>query len=260
MTAPSPDTTLDAIRREIDSIDDQILDLLARRFAATGRVKATKASDGSIAASPFRPAREAAMLRRLVARAGGNLPPQTLVRLWRVILSTSTQLQAPVTLHVPKALGDDLAMRLLIAQHFCDMKVEAHERPADALAALHARQGDLALIATPSDWTSGFSPDEPGSPKVIGSLPVMSGGGAPQLLVFGHAPAQESGDDETLIVCPAVQDSFPAALWRASAGTSALVSLPGFLRREDPLLRDVLSRVPGATVAGCYPRPIKVLT
>ena len=64
MTAHTPDNALDAIRREIDVIDDQVLDLLERRFAATRRVKATKASDGSIASSPFRPAREAAMLRR----------------------------------------------------------------------------------------------------------------------------------------------------------------------------------------------------
>ena len=66
MTADSPDTSLDAIRREIDAIDDQILRLLMQRFAATGRVKATKAQDGSIAASPFRPAREAAVMRRLI--------------------------------------------------------------------------------------------------------------------------------------------------------------------------------------------------
>ena len=43
MTAATPDKSLDAIRREIDSIDDQILGLLMRRFAATARVKASKA-------------------------------------------------------------------------------------------------------------------------------------------------------------------------------------------------------------------------
>lgn len=91
MSTLSPENTLDAIRREIDSIDDQILDLLERRFAATGRVKATKAGDGSIASSPLRPAREAAMLRRLIGKRGGAVSPELLVRLWRVILSASTQ-------------------------------------------------------------------------------------------------------------------------------------------------------------------------
>lgn len=258
MTAPSPDKTLDAIRREIDSIDDQILDLLGRRFAATGLVKATKANDGSIATSPFRPAREAAMLRRLIAKGGSTLAPETLVRLWRVILSASTQSQAPVTLHLADALGKELAMRLLIAQHFCGMKVQPHESAADALAALRTRQGDLALVATTSDWASGFSPAEPGAARVIGSLPVTSSGSQPQLLVFGHAPPQESGDDETLVLTSGAAPSVPSALWQAGSGPFTLVSLPGFLRGEEPPLRDLLAHMPGAVVAGCYPRPIKV--
>jgi chorismate mutase len=260
MTAPPPDNSLNAIRREIDSIDDQILDLLARRFAATGRVKASKASDGSIAASPFRPAREAAMLRRLVARGGGSLPTETLVRLWRVILSASTQLQAPVAVHIGRELGQDLAMRLLIAQHFCGMPIECHAQPADALEALRTRHGDLALVATASDWAAGFSPAASGAPRVIGSLPVISPTSKPQLLVFGHAPQQESGDDETLIVSKDAMPKLPMALWQAAAGPFALAALPGFIRSGDPLLRDLLSRLPGAVIAGCYPRPIKVST
>ena len=122
MTADTPDTSLEAIRREIDSIDDQILQLLKQRFAATARVKATKAHDGSIAASPFRPAREAAMMQRLIGEAGGTLNPELLVRLWRVILSASIQSQAPVTLHMDSALGHDLATRLLVAQQFCGIR------------------------------------------------------------------------------------------------------------------------------------------
>ena len=98
MTSDNPDTSLDAIRREIDSIDDQILRLLIQRAAATARVKATKAHDGSIASSPFRPAREAAMMRRLIGEAETVLDPEFLVRLWRVILSASIQSQASVTL------------------------------------------------------------------------------------------------------------------------------------------------------------------
>lgn len=66
MTFDSPDTSLDAIRREIDAIDDDILLFLMQRFAATEKVKATKSHDGSIASSPFRPAREAAVMQRLI--------------------------------------------------------------------------------------------------------------------------------------------------------------------------------------------------
>ena len=260
MTVPSLDKSLEAIRREIDSIDDEILQLLERRFAATGRVKATKTHDGSIAASPFRPAREATMLRRLIGQAGTAVSPEVLVRLWRVILSASTQLQAPVTVHLDVALGHDPVSRLMIGQHFCGMKVGVHGSPADALAALRTAQGDVAILGTGSDWAQAFSPAAKGSPSVIGTLPVISGGSPPQFLVFGHAEPQASGDDETLILCPEGAPLPSQLLWQAVSGRFTLASLPGFLGGEDPLLRDHLARSPGAIVAGRCPRPIKVST
>ena len=147
MTALTPDSSLDALRREIDAIDDAILDLLVKRFAATARVKDAKSRDGSIAASPFRPAREAAVLRRLAERSGARLPADTLVRLWRVILSSSTQSQAPVTLHVTEELAQDIAARIDVAQHFCGMAVRSHPDATAAFAALCHNKGDLALMA-----------------------------------------------------------------------------------------------------------------
>lgn len=258
MTAPSPDTALDAIRREIDSIDDQILELLERRFAAARRVKATKSSDGSIASSPFRPAREAVMLRRLLAQRGASVSPDVLVRLWRVILSASTELQAPVTLHVDEALGKDPGTRLLIGQHFCGMKLAFHGSPAHALDTLGSARGDLAIIATRSGWAKAFSLAEKGCPSVVGTLPVVSGGSPPALLVFGHAEPQQSGDDETLVLCPGDAVAGSAALWQVATEGFTLASLPGFLGADDPLLRELLARIPGAIVAGRCPRPIKV--
>jgi chorismate mutase len=249
MTLDNPDTSLDAIRREIDAIDDNLLLLLMQRFAATEKVKATKSHDGSIASSPFRPAREAAMMQRLIREAGASLSPELLVRLWRVILSASIQSQAPVTLHMDSALGQDMASRLLVAQHFCAMKIELHQSPAQALDALARAQGDLALIAPSSDWAAHYSPD---GAQVIATLPMIAGGNQPQLLVFGHAPPQPSGDDETLILFPGETPPLPGATWQAHSGTTNLAGLPGFLGEG------ILTLHPGARIAGRYPRPIKV--
>jgi chorismate mutase len=258
MTALSPDSTLDAIRREIDLIDDQILDLLGRRFAATNRVRATKAKDGSIASSPLRPAREAAMLRRLIAQGGDTVAPDVLVRLWRVILSASTQAQAPITLHLDAAAAGDLEARLMIGEHFCAMEVARHDGPQQALEALRARRGDLAILATRSDWTAGFAPDEDGAPKVIGILPVISRSSEPRLLVFGYAEPQESGDDETLLISKEPPAGHAGASWQSTAGSRTLTGVPGFHRPDSPLIRELSSRLPGTCVAGRYPRPIKV--
>jgi len=258
MTALSPDSTLDAIRREIDLIDDQILGLLGRRFAATSRVWAPKAEGGSIASSPLRPAREAAMLRRLIAQGGHTVGPDVLVRLWRVILSASTQAQAPITLHLDAAAAADLDARLMIGEHFCAMEVATHGSTQRALEALRTRRGDLAILATRSDWTTGFAPDEDGTPRVIGVLPVISRESEPRLLVFGYAEPQESGEDETLIISGEPPGGHAAASWQSTAGARTLTGVPGFHGPDSPLIRELSSRQPGTFVAGRYPRPIKV--
>ena len=128
----------------------------------------------------------------------------------------------------------------------------------DGLARTLEDDPSLRVVATASDWASGFCQAPPAGPRVIGTLPVLSSDGQPQLLVFGHAEPQASGDDETLIVSPGPYASLPAALWQAEAGDCTLISLPGFLNEEDPFLRGILPRLPGARIVGRYPRPIKV--
>lgn len=257
MINPQPDNPLAALRREIDIIDDAIVDLLVRRFAATAKVRATKSKDGSIASSPFRPAREASMLRRLLARGGTSLPPDLVVRLWRVILSTSTQSQAPIVLHMDTALGEDIPARIVIAQNFPGMEVQLHPDASGALQAVGKDHGDLAILSTKSAWADPFCGGRAAGAMVIGVLPVTGMGGLPPLLVFGHAEPQASGDDETLIVSPAMPAGL-ASLWQATSGAWALTSVPGFFEDDNAQLRDILSSIPDARIAGRYPRPIKV--
>jgi hypothetical protein len=192
------------------------------------------------------------MMHRLIGEAGNSLNPELLVRLWRVILSASIQSQAPVTLHMDAVLGHDLATRLLVAQHFCGMKVELHHSPSRALEAVGKAQGDLALIAPSSNWAQGFAGGEAGGAQVTVTLPVLASGSQPQLLVFGHAAPQPTGDDETLLLFPGEASRPSTALWQAHSGTATLAGLPGFLDDGSLMLH------PGALVAGRYPRPIKV--
>lgn len=257
MINPKPDNPLDALRREIDIIDDAIVDLLVRRFTATAKVRAAKSQDGSIAASPFRPAREASMLRRLLARGGTSLPPDLVVRLWRVILSTSTQSQAAIVIHMDEVLGNDISGRIAIGQTFPGMDVRIHPGTAHVMQAIGNSHGDLAILSTNSDWADAFTGAGAGGATVIGTLPVTGVGGVPPLLVFGHAEAQASGDDETLIVSQAGLAGLPP-LWQAQSGAWVLTSLPGFLDGDTSQLQDVLAANPGARIAGRYPRPIKV--
>ena len=258
MTALTPDSPLDALRREIDAIDDAIVDLLVKRFAATARVKEAKSRDGSIASSPFRPAREAAVLRRLLDRSGTGLPANTLVGLWRVIMSSSTQSQAPVILHMSEVLGQDVATRIRVAQHFCGMEIRIHPDTTATFAALRRNPGDLALMAPSADWADPFCKGQAGEAAIIGTLPVTGETGAPALLIFGHADPQQSGNDETILLTPAPPAESSGVLWQARSGSWTVSSLPGFLAADFPPISSLLAGTAGARIAGRSPRPIKV--
>jgi chorismate mutase len=254
MTVRMPDTSLEDIRREIDAIDDALLDLVIRRFAATGKVRARKQSDGSIAASPLRPAREATMLRRLIARADGQISPELLVRLWRVILSTSTQSQAPIVIHADRQLVSDTGLNLSLAEHFCGMPITAHDTTEQVFKAVSASRGDLAAVTTTAPWADYLASAAGNGVRLIGALPVIGSAKIPELLVFGHADAQPSGEDDTIVISrgPVIA----GARWHAASGSWTVSCVPGFLSDEE--VRAVMPLGAEFIVAGRYPRSIEV--
>jgi chorismate mutase / prephenate dehydratase len=261
-TPAAQDATLDEIRKEIDAIDDAILDLIERRFAAVGRVGAAKSQSNGSPASPIRPAREAAILRRLLNRAESPVPAELTVRLWRAIISAATQSQAPVAVHVSKRLNSSIGSRLRIRDYFGTMPVEEWRDEAQALMQVNAGIGDLCVVETKSPWVEAFVQGKAGRAQVIGVLPVLREDPEPKLLVFGHAQAEPTGNDETIIVGDGnlPRDFAPAPLWQVKAGTRRISCLPGFLsEHESPLVGLMRSNATlGLKVAGRYPSPIEV--
>lgn len=255
MTGDKPDTSLEDIRREIDKIDDDLLGLLIRRFDASARVRATKKTDGSIASSPLRPGREAAMLRRLIAASDGKVPPDALVRLWRVILSASTQVQAPVTIHVGAEAAGNPALSIRITEHFSGMNRQLHPDVASCLSALLVRPGDLAVTELTAPWAEWIAAQPVHQPiSVVATLPVIAGSQVPELLVFGHADPQPCGFDETIVISSDDTASGSKSLrWQARSGGWYVCGLSGFLNSGD--LRNFGK---GAILAGRCPTSIEV--
>ncbi len=101
--------TLAELRQEIDRIDEAMHGLLIERGEIIESLIAVKRTQESGAA--FRPAREAAMMRRLVERHRGLLPLDTVESIWRVIISTFTFVQANYAVHADMSAGDALDAR-----------------------------------------------------------------------------------------------------------------------------------------------------
>jgi chorismate mutase/prephenate dehydratase len=86
-------TKLDSLRKEIDRIDEQILDLLNERTLVVLRVRETK-KDKSL--SLHSPLREREILDRLTRLNKGPFPSEVLISIYREILSASLSLQQPL--------------------------------------------------------------------------------------------------------------------------------------------------------------------
>jgi chorismate mutase len=261
-TPAAEDATLDEIRKEIDAIDDRLLHLLERRFEAIGRVAAAKSLNGRVAASPIRPAREAAILRRLLNRVESPVPAELTVRLWRAMISAATENQAHLTIHVGKRLNSSIGHRLRIRDYFGTMPVEEWRDEAQALMQVNAGMSDLCVVETESPWVEAFVQGKAGQAQVIAVLPILREDPQPKLLIFGHAQAEPSGSDETIIISDGnlPRDFTPTPLWQVKAGTRRISCLPGFhSEHESPLVGLMRSNATlGLKVAGLYPSPIEV--
>ncbi|MFW5489636.1 MAG: prephenate dehydratase [Desulfovibrio sp.] len=94
--APNPDAPLDearvlaSVRKEIDVIDDELVDLLNRRARVSRRVGRIKARSGG---KILKPGREKALLDKLSELNPGPLPDAHLRAIYREIISSSRDMQ-----------------------------------------------------------------------------------------------------------------------------------------------------------------------
>jgi chorismate mutase-like protein len=245
---------LSALRGEIDALDDALHDLVMRRAEVVARLAASRVK--ADAAAPLRPGREAAILRRLLARHSGPLPPDALVRLWREILFASNAMQGGFAVAVPEG---DAALAEAARTHF-GVTVALHRPPGAeaALAALAEDEAQAAVLPLPAPegdgaWWTGL--DSPAF-QVAARLPFYAAGpAAPRAVLVLRGEPDPSGDDRTLLrlALPAsgatcampdgVRGALLAALRDAGLPARALLLAP----QQDSVL--ALAEVDGA-VAG----------
>jgi chorismate mutase / prephenate dehydratase len=193
---PKDGKNLEALRREIDAVDAELHRLLIRRGEVIEELIAAKGGAGT--GSAFRPDREAEMLSRLVARHSGVLPLATVEHIWREIIGTFTQLQAPFSVHAPNAGA--AATRDMLRFHFgFATPLIDQPSPAAVIAAIRDNAADLGVIpldrATAYPWWSDLSTKR-GDVKIIATLPFLSQGDSwPRSLVLGPAEIDNPAAD-----------------------------------------------------------------
>lgn len=196
---------LEQLRRRIDEIDDRVQDLLIERVEIVSRVGAFKRSNRSVA--PHQPGREAQIIRRLVSRNHGGLPPATLVRMWRELLAATTRQQGTFTIAVfapPEAPGFWDIARDHYGSH---TPMLAYRSTGQVIRAVTEGQAAIGVLPAPEEeepdpwWRHLLSSDD-GAPHVIARLPFgarsNARSGNADALAIGHGAQEPTGRDRTL--------------------------------------------------------------
>lgn len=146
----------------------------------------------------IRPAREAIILRRLVARHRGHFPTFALLRLWREMIVGLTQIQSPLTIAVYTPPGRSRSFWDMARDHYGSSTPMVSVNSAlAAVRAVSDGSATVGVVPFPDDgdadpWWRYLSGGDPAGPQVVARLPFI-----------GHGPGRSSGDGEALAVAAA---------------------------------------------------------
>jgi chorismate mutase / prephenate dehydratase len=280
----SVEPPLEDLRREIDRIDRAIVDLLIERsdvVRAIGEVKGDRV-DGRLA---MRPAREAVILRALVAQAGDRFPRRVLVRMWRELLAATTRQQTPVSLAVHAPEGNPSIWDLARDHFGSTTPITRSESAGQAIRAVSDGSATIAVLPLPHDddgWWLALTSDQPDRLRVFGRLPFVAGRPGneeePRALALGRLEPEASGDDLGLLAIEADSGISRARLrtlmaaadlvpewqitWRPADPSQAvhLVEVGSLVCEGDERLAALRAAAPGEVLrivaVGGYPRPL----
>lgn len=141
--------TLSEIRIKIDKIDDKVHDLLMERASLVSSIAEAKRKSNL---QVVQPAREARMIRRLLARHKGPLPKATVIRIWRELVGSVSLLQTGLSVVVASHKDE------VVTSHFWDsaknyfgsvVPMKKTNSYAGAIAAVRNQEASFAVLPWP---------------------------------------------------------------------------------------------------------------
>lgn len=263
-STPAP-PTLTEVRARLDAIDAELLRLVDERASLATVVAAAKAAAGDAGKFGLRPAREAQLLRRLIARPRQAATPALIVRIWSELIGESLAVQGPFSLSVWG--GRDAARTVELARLRFGGAPPLQEAKTAEAAITHARTlGGVGVVAlTPENAWWGRLLAEPRL-RVFAALPNLAVWGPMSALAVAEVEVEPSGDDHTFWVTDAPQPASAieialsqdgvAATPLVQAGGLKLFMLAGFYQADDARLARAPGRLSG--VIGAAPGPLDV--
>jgi chorismate mutase len=195
---------LEELRKQIDGVDAQLLELFKQRLSFVKQVGATKAADGQ-KHSMIRPAREATMMRRLVEQGSSIFSSGIIYSIWRAIIAGSTQAEAPFTLSI-YAPDESKTPYWLAREYFgSDTPCRFHNHTMALLHEAATNPNVVGIVPLMEQknrpWWVELS-DMPNHPHIFAILPFIGKipFAVPQVFALAQVQAEASGNDITLAV------------------------------------------------------------
>jgi len=202
---------LRALRREIDAIDDSLHDLIIERTRVVERVREAKKGDKI----KIRPAREAEILYRLMARHSGAFPKRELSRMWREMIIATLRFEGPFSVSVFVSEDDVGYGDLARDQYGSFTPMTRHVSSRAVIEAVGSGEATVGILPMPrpddsEHWWRLLVTEVPDSPRIIARLPFIAGDNSPgaklDALVVGIVGQEETGRDRSFLAIEAEQD------------------------------------------------------
>jgi chorismate mutase len=186
---------LQDLRKKIDMIDREILDLLIKRCDSVkevGKLKSATAHENSFCF--IKPAREASLVKNILNNWQGDFPKEALAQIWRIIISASTSLEQEISILVSDS---DLEDYYLIREYYGSFSKILLDSLNNIAHRLHQGEAKIAIFSWEDivfSWRSLLDFDE--KFKFFAQIPLLNlEKSKKKLLAFGHVELDFTADD-----------------------------------------------------------------
>jgi len=290
----SANTSLDALRQEIDAIDDAIHDLIMARTKVVEKVREEKRGQNI----KIRPARECSIMYRLLERHKGPFPKRELLRIWRELIVATLSFEGPFSIgvHIPRAsMVDEPSQKvrseyweMIRNQYGSFTPMDGYPSESTLIDAVRRNEVAIGVLALPkraeeAPWWPLLMSESDNTPRIINRLPFIN---SPEnvsinteALVICSLPSEPTGRDHTFLVIETTDDislkqlstAFTKAgvklifssSWRDMKLTSRylyLVEVEGFITNDDSIITRINGSLGGVAsmirTIGSYGQPL----
>jgi chorismate mutase len=210
MSENTTDSKLAAFRKQIDEMDDKIIQLLIERIGIVSQVGEMKRKVAP-GACPIRAGREAEQVRRIMKKfenlgRSDMLLPAAAAALWRIIIGMSTSIESPLKLSA--FASDDNDLYWLAREYFGPFAPVIRQPQAKrVIGDIMDGKASVGIMPLPdnndsTNWWISLMDQSPEIPKIFARVPFVNmdaaGKDVPSGLAIARVMPEASGDDVSL--------------------------------------------------------------